>query len=206
MPTGYTAPIIDKEGFTFRDYALGCMRAFGACVEFREEPMDKVFTEVLRDTYYDKRILEIRKEIAEFEAKSLEQKHTWAVSEIIARRAQWQEELEKSKANIAKYEAVLAEVRKWEPPTSEHVNFKTFMLQQIEESIKFDGMVDFYEKELAKKLDPDEVIADHLKGLHRTMGYSLDNQQKANQRHKEANAWLKAVLDSLPPAEVATTK
>jgi len=35
MPTGYTDKI--NEGITFKTFALNCARAFGACVEFRDE-------------------------------------------------------------------------------------------------------------------------------------------------------------------------
>jgi hypothetical protein len=39
MPTGYTAMIEEREDVTFREFALTCARAFGACIMQRDNSL-----------------------------------------------------------------------------------------------------------------------------------------------------------------------
>jgi hypothetical protein len=41
MPTGYTAGVADGTITEFREYALLCARAFGACIMLRDEPVEE---------------------------------------------------------------------------------------------------------------------------------------------------------------------
>lgn len=43
MPTGYTAGILDGEINTFEEFAKTCMRAFGATIHMRDEPLSKTY-------------------------------------------------------------------------------------------------------------------------------------------------------------------
>ncbi len=40
MPSGYTENIYYGKKVAFKDFALGCARAFGACVMQRDDPAD----------------------------------------------------------------------------------------------------------------------------------------------------------------------
>ena len=40
MPTGYTTDIYNGKDVTFKDFALKCARAFGACIHQREDNID----------------------------------------------------------------------------------------------------------------------------------------------------------------------
>ena len=53
MPSGYTNKI--KDDISFEEFALSCARAFGACVEMRDDPGDaKIPEEFTPSPYYKK--------------------------------------------------------------------------------------------------------------------------------------------------------
>ena len=54
MPTEYTHYI--KDGISFKEFALKCARAFGACITMKEDPMDVEIPKFKPDTYYHKRL------------------------------------------------------------------------------------------------------------------------------------------------------
>ena len=53
MPTGYTSKIAD--GIGFKDFALSCARAFGACIEMRDDPSDKPIPNEFKPNDYHKK-------------------------------------------------------------------------------------------------------------------------------------------------------
>ena len=59
MPTGYTADIYEGNDVSFRDFALKCARAFGACIEQRDDDAnDKPkLIEKTKDNYHIKRLM-----------------------------------------------------------------------------------------------------------------------------------------------------
>src|SRR5688572_13460567 len=65
MPTGYTAGILSGETKSFKQFAIDCMRAFGATIHMRDEPMDKPYEPRTPSEYYSKRIGELKKQISD---------------------------------------------------------------------------------------------------------------------------------------------
>ena len=57
MPTGYTEDIYNGKDVTFKDFALKCARAFGACVHQREDNIDDPPRLKIADTsYYEEKL------------------------------------------------------------------------------------------------------------------------------------------------------
>lgn len=138
MPTGYTADI--KDGIDFKTYAMNCARAFGACVMLRDEPGggDRIPETFEPSDYHLKAAEKARGELAALEAM------TPAECERAAARA-WDDaeasrllRLDDYRKQRAAYEAMLAKVNAWAPPTPEHAGLHEFMRTQIEQSIVFD--------------------------------------------------------------------
>jgi hypothetical protein len=63
MPTGYTYNI--KDGISFKEYAMNCAKAFGACISMRDEPNKEIPNEFKPSSYHEDRVVEIQKEIDE---------------------------------------------------------------------------------------------------------------------------------------------
>jgi hypothetical protein len=138
MPTGYTADI--KDGTDFKTYAMNCARAFGACVMLRDEPGggDRIPEAFEPSDYHLKAVEKARGELAALEAM------TPAELERAAARA-WDDaetsrlmRLEGYRKQRKAYEAMLAKVNAWAPPTPDHAGLHEFMRTQIEQSIDFD--------------------------------------------------------------------
>jgi len=151
MPTGYTEDI--KKGITFPQFAMSCARAFGACITMRDDSTDTPIPEEFKPS--DWNLEELRK--AEVTLEKLKDM-TETEAERFARVEYWQEsnrivlEIKEDRKLMAQYRSMLEKVRQWQPPTLEHIEFKDFMVQQIERSIKFDGMEDYYIENPAKLL------------------------------------------------------
>ena len=59
MATGYTHSI--KNDITFEQFALLCARAFGACIEMRDDPTDKPIPKKFKvDSYHAKELKEAK--------------------------------------------------------------------------------------------------------------------------------------------------
>lgn len=90
---------------------------------------------------------------------------------------------------------MIEEVSDWEPPTPEHVNLKKFMLQQLEESIKFDC------HELTvppRQKEPEEFRAEQLATHKHSLEFYKSELARAEKRFKEGNEWIRALDESLP--------
>lgn len=138
MPTGYTADI--KDGIDFKTYAMNCARAFGACVMLREEQGggDRIPEAFEPSDYHLQAAEKARAEVAALDAmlpaewergaaKAYDDAETYRVIRLREKADQ-----------KAVYEAMLAKVKAWVPPTRDHAALHEFMRTQIEQSIHFD--------------------------------------------------------------------
>ena len=138
MPTGFTAKIL--EGITFQQFAMNCARATGSLIMMRDDPMDAPIPDSIPpDTrYYDDRLAEATKELKEAQEATPEYCKTKADEEYTKAMAEWTSRITEDKDTKAKYEAMLAKVEEWKPPTPKHNDMKRFMIEQIESSIRWD--------------------------------------------------------------------
>lgn len=133
MPTGYTYPVAEGKITEFGDFALSCARAFGALIMMRDDPMDTPIPDefVPNTEYYDNRIADDSKLMGKIQAMTnaeADEAAQGAHAEAAASRTQFlaNKELESSRLN-----AMLMKVRAWQPPTPEHHEMKTFMVEQL---------------------------------------------------------------------------
>ena len=61
MPSGYTENIYYGKEVTFKDFALGCARAFGACVMQRDDPADVKPKIMPEESYHTEKLKELKK-------------------------------------------------------------------------------------------------------------------------------------------------
>jgi len=203
MPTGYTAGILDGEITTFQQFAKQCMRNFGAVIHMRDEPMNAEYTPRTPSDYHVKKISEAKQLLKDAEALTDE--------EIInTRRAKLEEDkaynlkgIEKAKVGAKALNDMLKDVRKWNPPTTEHTGIKDFMIDQIVKTIDFDCGTKYYDERLAKielelltlkpKAIREEMIAQAKKDFeYHTKEYNRDVEMCA-----KSNQWVSDLLTSL---------
>jgi hypothetical protein len=137
MATGYTVAIAD--GISFGKFAMNCARAFGYLVAMRDDPFDAPIPDEFKPTgYHAERLEELNEQLAELRSMSLKDASRTSREEFNAAVKEREESIRKNNDLKQKYDAMLAAVERWQPPTTEHQGLKDFMIRQITESIRFD--------------------------------------------------------------------
>lgn len=194
MPTGYTADI--AKGITFQQYALSCARAFGALVLMRDDPSDAPIPDRFEPSDYNVNALKAARErLATLDAMSFDQSAEASRAAYLEALGRHEERIAEATELRNKYNGMLAQVVKWEPPTPDHVNYKTFMLDQIRESIDFDCRTDYYAK--PEPMTGAQWLAGEIEKARRDVVYHAEENRKEVERTESRNAWIKALRDSL---------
>lgn len=200
MPTGYTADLYEGKDVSFEGFIWECSRAFGALILMRDDPKDAPIPAVIEPDvrYYEDSKVKAEARLVELAAMTPE--------EIMQANRQDRAEVLKSRAESAvkrrlireRYQAMLAEVAEWEPPTADHTGLKDFMVQQLEESIRFDcGDISWPEM---PEVDPAAWFEEEIARADRTIARS--NQQIAEEieRARGRTEWVQALRSSLEAA------
>lgn len=136
MATGYTE-ILSGYDVTFEAFALRCARAMGACVTLREEALDvPIPAKLVPSTYHADRAEEARTALRALEALTIEQCDARAIAEHEAEVRHYGEMVARVSSLKGRYARMRDMVSAWAPPTPEHEGLRTFMIQQLDESIR----------------------------------------------------------------------
>jgi len=196
MPTGYTSII--KDGVTFEQFALGCARAFGACVTMRDEPQSKPIPEVFAPSGWHLEQLEkARAELARLNNLTLGEAAECAKEDYETRKQQITTAIEEEDKLMEQYRAMLAQVKAWEPPTPDHIELKDFMIKQINGSLEFDAMGDYYGEHPAVLLCASDWLELKEAEAMKDIEYHTKQNEAEIDRTNNRNEWLKALRGSL---------
>jgi hypothetical protein len=194
MPTGYTHKI--KDGITFNQFAMSCARAMGALVMMRDEPSDAPIPEAFEpSTFHKDKLMQLRDQLGNLRSMSVAEIEKSATADH-AKKVAEHAEREKDRADLrAKYVAMLEKVQSWTSPTPAHDGFKSFMNEQITNSIDWDcdGKYDTAPTEV----EPAQWIEHQLARTLHEIEYHTKANLEEIERTVARNAWLKALRDSL---------
>lgn len=194
MPTGYTADI--AKGIMFKQFAMNCARAFGALVLMRDDPADAPIPEKFEPSdYHVKALAEARAELARLESMGEGMASVAAIKEWEANDSARRVRMAERDELRRKYNAMLAEARAWNPPTPDHVGMRDFMVEQINESIKFDCSSRYDTPEIL--LDGNAWLAQKRAAAMRDVEYHSQENAKEIARAAERTEWVKALRFSL---------
>jgi hypothetical protein len=194
MPTGYTCIIEDKDGTTFREYALRCARAFGACIMQRDDDSNEPPKPRLPDQRYVESLAKAERDLRELESStpaSFYAKWRTEVMEVDRRNAEYRRE---HAVKAARYAKMRAQVEAWSPPTLEHRGLKEFMLGQIDVSHRADEepyQAHVAESEEAYRLEQLELARDRVASLRQRVAEDAESANKSTD-------WLTRLEASLP--------
>lgn len=198
MPTGYTALVEDGTVTELRDYMLICARAFGALIMMRDDPMDAPIPEKLEaDTrYYDEQIATLTAEIGRLTAMSADHALTESLAANDEARRRHREYEAADQLRLDRHLAMAEKVKAWEPPSPDHVEYKAFMLQQLEVSSRWLG---------SKRELPDMPIGEawrreRLADLSDSLSRAIKSRAEEIERTAGRQKWLDDLRGSLPPA------
>lgn len=197
MPTGYTYDVGSGKISTLREFGLTCARAFGALISMRDEPFSAPVPKKLKpDTgYHDNGIREAREQLKALEAMGADEIAAAAKADADKIAASYAESDAERLATENRYKAMLAQVVEWQPPAMLS-DLRKFMIEQLQESIKFDcgDMSKYREKPIAAA----EWLDMRRAALARDIEYHSTERAKEIARTAERNEWLAALHSSLP--------
>lgn len=201
MPTCYTDDISRGENVTFEMFANHCLRNFGIYTRFPEEYQNynkryEIPDKLYPHDYHKRQLADAQKKYDETI------KHHQTIDELNSEYDEYVKETkiqnEKHKSDAAlrreRYEAMLEKVCKWIPPTEEHKGIKTFMLQQLNDSIQSDCKPFLSQiltrEEWIKQKQDNEPLVDNIK-------YHLQSYQKDIIDTAESNDFLNKFRESI---------
>jgi hypothetical protein len=194
MPTGYTADI--EKGISFEKFALNCARAFGALIEMRDDPMDAQIPKSFKpSTYHQERLAEAKRELEKIKKMTPKEADAEAKSYYEKELASHQKNLAAKRATKDKYQKMLEQVQSWTPPSPDHEELKTFMLEQIYQSIDFDCSEKYMDA--PKKISGKEWKSIHLDSAKRDIEYHTKGWAEEVERVESRNKWIKQLRESL---------
>lgn len=196
MPTGYTADI--AKGISFEEFALQCARAFGALIMMRDEPADKLIPKEFKPSkYHSKEIAQIEKRLKNLKDMTEKQANEESAKEYQQKLNNKEKGIREAKELRAKYLVMLGAAQAWIPPSSDHAELKNFMIEQINQSIKFDCSTKYYLNQQIKLLSGKDWLAWQIQECLKDLYYHSKENEKEIQRTIERNLWIKQLRESL---------
>lgn len=168
----------------------------------RDEPSTTPIPDEFKPSDYDsKRLAELNSELAKLKSMSASECESQAKKAYAEAVKYHQKGIEKDAALKAKYEAMLAEVAAYNPPSRDHVKFKEFMEEQITESIKFDCSGNYHQDALKnlKPLTGKQWLREQADSCQRGIASAAKGQADENKRAAERTLWVKQLRESLKP-------
>lgn len=195
MPTGYTADVQSGKVTEFRDFAMQCARAFGACITMRDDPSDAPIPEKFEPApYYANALKEAEAELERLRVMTIDQQDVAAREHNDLELASWRSREDERVLQRHRYEVMLEKAKAWTAPTEDHVKFREFMISQLSESIEWDcGRSSPQPTPLKRSEWYSKAIAD---AMLRVARYE-EEVEKEIERANDRTAWVKALRDSL---------
>ena len=193
MPTGYTAAVVDGKITEFPEFAMSCARVFSALVIMHDDPMDApIPDEFVPSAYSAERLDEAKSRLARLLAMDADQTAAAAEADYfkqVADRAEYERrETEQEDRLLAMEAKVLA----WTPPTPEHIEMKSFMLDQIRVSKRGD-----YRRAEPVRLSGYDWITDQIARARKDIDYHTTENAKEIERTRSRSEWVKSLRASL---------
>lgn len=196
MATGYTAKLVDS-GQTFEEFVLTCARAFGACIEMRDEPLSKPIPEkFVPDTYHVKALATAEKEFVQLTDMTAAQRLAFGRKRRADTISSSKRALKVLQEENARIDDMAELVKEWKPPTKDHSELKSFMLQQLETSRRSSS---FSENSLRRAESRPELdyYTSALDNARRDITYHKEHMQDAKDRAEDRTEWVNQLRQSL---------
>jgi len=196
MPTGYTAELIEKR-MEFNDFVLTCARAFGACIELRDEKLAPAPRKIPSNgNYHEEQLEKAIKELEDIDKLHMNSKLDKAKAKQKTNIEYLKKALLEGMETNKRLKDMEDKVIAWIPPTNDHAELKEFMLDQIKISY---ANVEYYEKEL--KTENDLPLSKIVSAIRDSLKWSVDYHgeyaDKDKNLNKDRSEWLDKLYVSL---------
>jgi len=204
MPTGYTAGILDGEIKTFKQFATLCVRAFGAAIHMKDDSLSVKYEERVPSDYHKNRLKEDREKMVYTFSITDEQIIQNRLKSLQESKEYHEKHLAKTLKNKKILEDLLHQAQNYKAD-KDYENIKIFMIEQLSETLKYDGNTSYDENELInleiqinKKINPSELRNEMLDEINKDIEYHEAEYEKELNRCEESNKWVKNFFNSLP--------
>lgn len=207
MPTGYTAGILDGDIKNFKQFATLCMRAFGATIHMRDDGLNEPYVPRVPGGYHYKAIHKAEQLIKDAKELSDEEVVSIKRQELLNSKKYHEEAIEKTKMNAEKLKLFLEDAKRYKPPTREHTGIKVFMMQQLSDTLDYDGSTYYHEERLKEINDELESLTassvrESMKLVaYKDLAYHTKELSEEIERCNKSNKWVEDFLASLSNRE-----
>ena len=200
MPTGYTARICEGEQ-SMSEFVLGCARAFGACVDQRDDPMSdlpKIPGEI-EESRYVAMVKREEEKLADLLALDEKKRESLGIKEQKEQIKYYRKAIKERKIVRARLDKMYDRIKDWVPPSASHVGLKEFMIEQLVSTIEHDGDVSYYERELEREKAklPIDYYNEEVESTKRSVRRCKEEAAKEKDRHVDRGQWVKQLYKSL---------
>lgn len=195
MPTGYTDTV--KDGISFEQFALGCAKAFGACISMRDLPSHAPIPEEFEaSTYHAKKLAEARETLLAYEGMSIQEASQASRIEYREAEKNRKHRLQENLNQLECYRGMLEQVHTWTAPSEEHNGLKEFMLKQLRDSLAFDDSTK-YLSEPTPLLSAADWLGGKKSQAIKDIEYHKQHDADEIKRTAERNLWVRQLRESL---------
>jgi hypothetical protein len=197
MPTGYTSKIYDGKSVSGKEFLLICARAFGACIEMKEDSLNKEIPEEFKVSAYNEE--ELKKSLDKlniYENMNIEEANILSEKDFAEAEKYRLSTLKKNSELQSEYQKILMEVENWNPPTEDHIGLKKFAIEQLTESMEHDCAISYYSVP-TQKLTGKEWLDEKIENCNWEIEYHKKGQKEENERVAGRNKWIKQLRESL---------
>lgn len=194
MPTGYTSELYEGKKITFQKFAMNCARAFGALVMMRDDDRDaKIPDEFKPSDHSLQRKKQAERGLKAVSAWSAEDAKREAQASYDKAMVEYKTTKTSHLALATRYQAMLAEVKKWNPPTQDHQGLKKFMIEQLETSLEDDC----YEPDMPKLEHWLQFRAREIADAKHDIAYYAKSYADEVKRAEKRTGWVRDLRESL---------
>jgi hypothetical protein len=195
MPTGYTDCLKDGS-ITFPQFAMQCARAFGALISMRDDPSDAAIPDAFDPSdHHATEHAKAKERLAELHMLKPSDCEVHALHAFLAAKEAHNKRLREIAALRSSYEAMLAKVEDWTPPSSDHYGLQKFMKEQIEQSIDFDCGTKYLTEPVQRT--GAQWLADEIGKAARDIEYHAREHAAEVDRAAKRTAWVRSLRESL---------
>ncbi len=199
MATGYTASIYKNKGTTFEEFVWHCARSRGALYHLRDEADDvPTLAQALSNSdgsdWHQKELSEAQAHLAAVQAMTPEEVDKRRLVEHDEAWKAFRRRVSETNLLHERYQHMLDKVKAWQPPSADHENLRAFMIQQLEESIRWDC----YDPTVPTLEDLDAYRQNLIDRATRDVTYHTEEREKAAAAEERKRAWILALHSSVP--------
>lgn len=199
MPSGYTEGILSGTINDLNDFIWMCARGFGAFITQKDNIDEPPILKEKPNPYYKNKIKQLLNEQQKYNEYTDDDWQNEYLKYIEDQLKDIDDNIKEKIESKEKYENILNQVKEWIPPNENFHKLKSFMINQIEESIDFDCNTSFWQERKNKisNLKLEQYKRNVLNDINESLISNKEYYDEEVQRVKERNQWKQQLIESI---------